>query len=159
MSQKNPIRVFVTHNWHDTDDYLRLFEYLESANNFFYKNTGTPDKLPPKVDTETVREDLRKQINAAEVCVALVSLYAEQPDLTIFQMNYAQSQKKPVILLPQFGVRVDPPKLLMDRADDLVAWEQRGIVDAIRRLARQENTQRFDTIEFNPDEFKDFKLD
>ncbi|MBK9253180.1 MAG: hypothetical protein IPM70_15515 [Proteobacteria bacterium] len=70
MSQKNPIRVFVTHNWHDTDDYLRLFEYLESANNFFYRNTSTPDKLPPKVDTETVREDLRKQINAAEVCRA-----------------------------------------------------------------------------------------
>jgi hypothetical protein len=103
-----------------------------------------------------VREDLRKQINAAEVCVALVSLHAEQPDMAIFQMNYAQSQKKPVILLPQFGLRAEPPKLLVDRADEVVAWEQRGIVDAIRRLARQENTQRFDTIEFNPDEFKDF---
>ena len=60
MLQKNPIRVFVTHNWHDTDDYLRLFEYLESANNFFYKNTSTPDKPPAKADTETVREDLRR---------------------------------------------------------------------------------------------------
>lgn len=159
MSQKNPIRVFVTHNWHDTDDYLRLFEYLESANNFFYKNTSTPDKPPTKADTETVREDLRKQINAAEVCVALASLYAEQPDLTIFQMNYAQSQKKPVILLPQFGLRSEPNKLLQERAEETVTWEQRGIVDAIRRLARQENTQRFDTVEFNPDEFKDFKLD
>ena len=159
MSQKNPIRVFVTHNWHDSDDYIRLFEYLESSNNFFYRNTSTPDKLPSKVDTETVREDLRKQINAAEVCLALASLYAEQPDLTIFQMNYAQSQKRPVILLPQFGLKAEPPKLLQERAEEIVAWEQRGIVDAIRRLARQENTQRFDTVEFNPDDFKDFKLE
>jgi hypothetical protein len=159
MSQKNPIRVFVTHCWHDTDDYTRLFEYLESANNFFYRNTSTPDKPPATGDTEKVRDDLRKQIDAAEVCVALASLYAEQPDMTIFQMNYAQSQKKPVILLPQFGLRAEPVKLLQQRADEIVAWEQRGIVDAVRRLARQENTQRFDTIEFNPDEFKDFKLD
>jgi hypothetical protein len=159
MSQKNPIRVFVTHNWHTTDDYLRLFEYLESANNFFYRNTSTVDKPPSKPDTETVRDDLRKQIDAAEVCVALASLHAEQPDLTVFQMNYAQSQNKPVILLPQFGLRTEPAKLLTERADEVVAWEQRGLVDAIRRLARQENTARFDTVEFNPDEFKDFKLD
>jgi len=32
-------------------------------------------------------------------------------------------------------------------------------VDAIRRLARHENTARYDTIEFNPEDFKDFKLD
>jgi hypothetical protein len=159
MSQKNPIRVFVTHNWHDQDDYSRLFEYLESARNFFYRNTSTPDKPPQASDTEGVREDLRRQIGAAEVVIALASLYAEQPDLTIFQMNYAKSQKKPVILMRQFGLKTEPSKLLVERADDVVEWEERGLVDAIRRLARGENTARFDTVEFNPDEFKDFKLD
>ncbi len=159
MSQKDPIRVFVTHFWRDSDDYLRVFEYLESANNFFYRNTSTPDKPPPAGDSEKVRDDLRAQINRAEVVVALASLYAESPDLTIFQMNYAQSQKKPVILMGHFGTREEVPKLLVDRADEAVEWQQRGMVDAIRRLARGENTARFDTIEFNPDEFKDFKLD
>ena len=33
MSQNNPIRVFVTHSWEVSDDYLRVFEYLESARN------------------------------------------------------------------------------------------------------------------------------
>ncbi|HXC61011.1 MAG TPA: TIR domain-containing protein [Steroidobacteraceae bacterium] len=159
MSQKNPIRVFVTHNWHDQDDYLRVFEYLESARNFFYRNTGTPDKAPQAADTESVREELRKQINAAEVVIALASLYLEQPDLTIFQMNYAKSQKKPVVLMRQFGLKSEPSKLLLERADEVPDWEERGLVDAIRRLARGENTARFDTVEFNPDEFKDFKLD
>jgi hypothetical protein len=158
MSQQNPIRVFVTHNWHDSDDYQRVFEYLESSRNFFYRNTSTPDKPPAAVDTEGVREDLRRQINQAEVLVALPGLYDEHPDLTIFQMNYAQSQKKPVLLMQNFGTSRELPKLLTDRCDESVAWEERGIVDAIRRLARGENTARFETVEFNPDEFKDFKL-
>lgn len=158
MSQENPIRVFVTHNWHDSDDYQRFFEYLESARNFFYRNTSTPDKPPPATDTESVREELRRQINQAEVVVALPGLYDEQPDLTIFQMNYAQSQNKPVLLMEHFGTARALAKLLTDRCSDTVGWEERGMVDAIRRLARGENTARYETVEFNPDEFKDFKL-
>jgi hypothetical protein len=158
MSQQNPIRVYVTHNWHDSDDYSRVFEYLESARNFFYRNTSAPDQLPSAVDTETIRESLRNQINQAEVVVALPYLYDEQPDLAIFQMNYAQSQNKPVLLMEAFGTARTLPKLLTDRCNETVGWEERGMVDAIRRLARGENTARFETVEFNPDEFKDFKL-
>ena len=46
MSQNNPIRLFVTHAWEASDEYLRIFEYLESARNFFYKNFSAPDKAP-----------------------------------------------------------------------------------------------------------------
>jgi nucleoside 2-deoxyribosyltransferase len=157
MSQQNPIRVFVTHNWHDSDDYQRVFEYLESNSNFFYRNTSTPDKPPPG-DTESTREDLRKQINLAEVVIALPALYDQHADLTIFQLNYAKSQKKPVILMQYFGTARQLPKLLTDRCSETSGWEERGMIDAIRRLARGENTARFETVEFNPDDFKDFKL-
>lgn len=156
MSQQNPIRVFVTHCWQDSDDYSRLFEYLESSRNFFYRNMSTPDRPPSAGATEAVRDDLRKQIDGAEIVIALAGLYATQPDLTIFQMNYAQSQEKPVLLLQPFGSRQEPPKLLAERSDERVGWEGRGLVDAIKRLARQENTARYDTIEFNPEDFKDF---
>jgi hypothetical protein len=144
MSQQNPIRVFVTHAWQDADDYQRLFEFLESARNFYYRNTSTPEK-PPAGDTEAQREDLRRQIAAAEILIALPGLYAVQPDLTIFQMNFAKSQKKPVLLLKPFGSRQPMNK--------------RGMVDAIRRLARHEGTSRYETVEFNPEDFKNFKLD
>ena len=159
MSQKDPIRVFVTHCWKDSDDYVRVFEYLESARNFFYRNTSTPDKPPASGESEVIREDLRKQIDAAEIVVALTTLYFDEPDLTIFQMNYAQSKKKPVLLMRTFGSRKEVPALLTDRADESSEWEERGMVDAIRRLARGMNTARFETIDFNPDDFKDFKLD
>jgi nucleoside 2-deoxyribosyltransferase len=159
MSQQNPIRVFVTHCWQDSDDYSRVFEYLESARNFFYRNTGTPDKPPTSGATEIVRDALRLQIDSAEVVIALASLHATQPDLTIFQMNYAQSRKKPVILMRPFGSSAELPRLLTERANETTEWEQRSLSDAVRRLARQENTARYETIEFNPEDFRDFKRD
>jgi hypothetical protein len=157
MSQANPIRLFVTHLWEDTDDYLRVFEYLESARNFFYRNTSVID-VPPGGGSDAVRDTLRRQINAAEILIALPNLYEAQPDLTIFQMNHALAQKKPVLLMRHFGMRQDLPQLLLDRATDVGEWEARKLVDAVRRLARGENTARFDVVEFNPDDFKDFKI-
>ena len=159
MSQQNPFRVFVTHCWQEQDDYSRVFEYLENARNFFYRNTSTPDAPPADSGTEALRDDLRRQIDAAEIVIALASLYAEQPDLTIFQMNYAQSQKKPVLLLRRFGSQQELPRLLIERASETADWEQRLLSDAIRRLTRHENTARYETVEFNPEEFRDFKLD
>lgn len=150
MSQTNPIRLFVTHLWEKSDDYLRVFEYLESARNFFYRNYSTPE-IRPSGDKEALKEDLRKQIASVEAVVALASLYPENPDLVIFQLLYAQANHKPVILLKPFGGAGAVPKPLTEHADDIVDWDERALVDAIRRQARHEDTTRWDTIEFKLD--------
>ena len=36
-------------------------------------------------------------------------------------------------------------------ADEVVPWDQRQLVDAVKRQARHEETTRFDTIEFKLD--------
>ncbi|MBV8784502.1 MAG: hypothetical protein JOZ67_09965 [Gammaproteobacteria bacterium] len=150
MSQANPIRVFITHAWEMSDDYLRVFEYLESARNFFYKNTSTPD-LRPGGDREAQREDLRRQISPAEAVIALPSLYETQQDLLTFQLLYAQSAKKPVLLMKSFGSGKPAPKAITDLATEIVGWDERALVDALRLHARQERTGRWDTIEFKLD--------
>ena len=158
MSQQNPIRLFVAHAWEETEDYLRIFEYLESARNFFYRNTGAPETRPSN-DEEARREDLRRQIGTAEILIAPTSLYRAQPELLLFQIHFAKSANKPVLLVRPFGVQSVVPKVLSELADDVVDWDERGLVDAIRRLARKENTARYDVIDFSPDDFKDFKLE
>ena len=147
MSQSNPIRIFVTHAWESSDDYLRVFEYLESQRNFFYRNYSTPDRRP-QGDKEALRENLRQQITPAEAIIALASLYQAHPDLLTFQLLYAQASHKPVILMKAFGVTQEVPKALLDLADEVVEWDERALVDAIRRQARHEETTRWDTIEF-----------
>ena len=152
MSQANPVRIFVTHVWEHSDDYLRVFEYLESARNFFYRNSSTPDRHPPQPgDKEGLREDLRKQISAAEAVVGLSSLFDTHQDLLTFQLLYAKASDKPVVLMKPFGSHKEVPKALLDLANEVVDWDERALVDAIRRQARHEDTTRWDTIEFKLD--------
>jgi hypothetical protein len=150
MSQDNPIRLFVTHLWEAGDDYLRVFEYLESSRNFFYKNLGAPERRPPG-DREAQKQELRAQIAPAEVVVALAGLFERDQDLLTFQLLYARSGQKPVVLLAPFGSARAVPKVLKDLADEIVDWDERALVDAIRRQARHEDTTRWDTIEFKLD--------
>jgi hypothetical protein len=147
MSQSHPIRIFVTHFWEVSEGYMRVFEYLESANNFFYRNYSTPERAPSG-DKEAMKEDLRKQIAPTECVIALPELYERNQDLLTFELLYAQASHKPVVLLKRFGSSVAVPKPLSDLANEVVEWDQRGLVDAVRRQARHEDTARWDTIEF-----------
>jgi len=151
MSQRNPIRVYVTHVWQVNDDYIRVFEYLESARNFYYANLATPEHPPAKSGNEDLREDLRRQMGQAEVVIALLSLAATNRDLFTFQLNYAKAVDKPVVLLPGFGRDLPVPKDIAALVDETVSWDERSLVDAIRRQARHEDTTRWDTIEFKMD--------
>ena len=150
MSQANPIRLFVTHAWESSDDYLRVFEYLESARNFFYRNYSTPEYRPTG-DKEALREDLRRQIAPVEAVIALASLSETHQDLLTFELLYTQASNKPVILMKPFGARREVPKAILDLANEVVEWDERALVDALRRQARHEETTRWDTIEFKLD--------
>jgi hypothetical protein len=151
MHQRDPIRVFVTHCFEESDDYVRVFEYLESARNFYYRNCSAPDFRPGLPSPEALREELRREITTAEVVVALTSLAPRQQDLLVFQLNYAKASDKPVLLLPLFGREAPRLKTLDGLIDENVTWDERALIDAIRRQARHEQTTRWDTIEFKLD--------
>jgi hypothetical protein len=150
VSQADPVRIFVTHCWETSDDYLRVFEYLESQRNFFYRNYSAPEQRP-QGDKEALRENLRKQIAPCEAVIGLSSLFDAHPDLLTFQLLFAQASHKPVILMKPFGARREVPKAILDLANEVVEWDERALVDAVRREARHEETTRWDTIEFKLD--------
>jgi hypothetical protein len=71
--------------------------------------------------------------------------------MLVFQVNYAKASDKPVVLLSGFGKEIVVPKYITDLADEKVGWDERALVDAIRRQARHEESTRWDTIEFKLD--------
>lgn len=151
MSQRDPIKLFVSHVWEEDDDYLRVFEYLESDSNFYYQNFSTPDRRPASAEKEALREDLRKQMAPVEIVIVPTSLAHKHSDMVLFQMNYAKACDKPVLVLATYGVKLPIPKPVQDLADEVVDWDKRSLIDAIRRQARHEQTTRWDTIEFKLD--------
>ena len=150
MSQNNPIRLFVTHAWETSDEYLRIFEYLESARNFFYKNLSGPDRAPSG-GKEADREELRKQIAQAECVIALPGLYRQHAELLNFEMTFAKASDKPVILMKPFGANAVLPTAITSMSDQIVEWDGRALVDAVKKQARHEESNRWDTIEFKLD--------
>jgi hypothetical protein len=149
-SRVNPIRLFVTHAWMENDDYIRIFEYLEASGTFYYQNSSQPQSKRP-LDRESQREDLRRQIAPCEVIVVLPAVYQIAPELVLFQMNFAKSADRPIVAMENFGSTEPLPKAIKDLADEVSAWNERSLIDALRRQARHEETTRWDTIEFKLD--------
>ena len=151
MSESNPIRLYVSHLYAPDEAYYRVFEYLESAINFFYKNCSAPDSRPRSMEREALKEDLRRQINEAEVVIILADLHARDRILIEFQALYAKANEKPVILMEPFGTGNPIAKELRELADEVVGWNTRDMSDKIRQQARHEDTTRWDVIEFKLD--------
>jgi hypothetical protein len=149
-SPSNPIRLFVTHAWVDDEDYARVFEYLEASGSFYYKNTSQPQAKRP-IDKESQREDLRRQIAPCEVVIFVPGAYAASPELALFQLHFAKAADRPVVVMENFGSASPLPKAIVELADEVSAWNERNLIDALRRQARHQESTRWDTIEFKLD--------
>ena len=148
VSEDNPIRVFVTHNFKETPDYLRVFEFLESTERFFYLNTSKPENIPESGGMEAIKDEIIEQIKECEAVIVLASLYMEQPDLVSYQMDVAEANEKPMIAIRPFGGVLESPADLVARVNEHIEWNNREMVDALRRQARLEDTTRWDVIDF-----------
>ena len=148
MSDNNPIRVFVTHNFKETEDYLRVFEFLESVERFFYLNSSKPENVPVSGDLEAIKEELMVQIKECEAVIVLATLYEEQTELASYQLDVAEANEKPVIAIRPFGGMAETPPALVERVKEHLDWNEREIVDALKRQARLEETTRWDVVDF-----------
>lgn len=151
MSEKNPFRVFVTHLFQENEDYRRVFEYLESRDNFFYLNFSNPENVPESGGGDALKEELRNQIKQAEILILPLAIFGDNPSLVGFQLDFAQAAKKPILGIQAFGGTVVIDKAVVERCDDVIEWNERTIISGIKRLARNEDTAQWETIDFNMD--------
>ncbi len=151
MSEKNPFRIFVSHAFAEDEDYARVFEYFESRDRFFYQNCSNPDNVPAGGGMEGLKEELLKQIKAAEVMVLPVAMHRKHTTLINYQMDAAKANQVPILGIKEFGGNaVDPPEV-EKFAEQIVEWNDRIIAEAILLLARQEETVQWDVVEFTLD--------
>ena len=148
MSENNPIRVFVTHTFSETDDYLRVFEFLESMERFYYLNVSKPENIPTSGGMDAIKDEFIAQIKESEAIIVLASVYMQKPELIKYQMDVADANEKPIIAIRPFGGLIDSPEDLVSRANEHLEWNNREIADALRRQARLEDTSRWDVIDF-----------
>ena len=151
MSENDPYRVFVTHVFEENEDYRRVFEYLESRDNFYYSSSSNPEAMPRGGGMEAIKEELRNQMKPAEVVIMPVAMFDENPDLMRFQIDAAKAFKKPVLGIKSFGETVSIKKEVLDCCDNIIDWNDRSITDGIKQLGRNEETSAWEVIDFDLD--------
>lgn len=155
MSEKNPIRVFVTHTFEEGDDYLRVFEFLESDDRFYYLNVSKPENLPSDGKLESIKDEFITQIKASEVVIVLPAVYEQNPDLVNYMMDVAEANDIGMLAIRPFGGVAETPKQMLDRLGEPIDWNARELVDALKLTARGQDTQRWEVVDFpgfEPDE-------
>jgi len=148
VSENNPITVFATHVFEENIDYLRVFEFLEGLDNFYYINVSKPENMPETGGLQAIKDELIEQIKAAEALFVLPSVYEQQPDLVKFIMDVATANHKGMIAVQPFGRVSEMPAEIAERCQETVAWNDREMADALRRQARGENTVKWEVIDF-----------
>ena len=148
VSQSNPIRLFVSHIFEKHEDYLRVFKFKESDDRFYYMNYSDTEQAPGTGGNEAMKDVLLKQMDNAEAVIICAGLYDGYRDMIEFMVNAAKAKEKPLIVMEHFGSDAKVADILSDLADDIVAWNARTLIDAIKLQARHEETARWDTIDF-----------
>ncbi|MEJ2515851.1 MAG: hypothetical protein P8080_02005 [Gammaproteobacteria bacterium] len=149
MSESNPIRLFVVHGWIADDDYSRLIEYLETAENFFYRSVSKPDAPVAGGDGVAARRQaIVESLKDAECVVCAAAIWDRYNDWARYTVDRAEEMELPLVAIEYFGPR-EMDLRLKGHAAEVVSWDSRSIVDAIRRQARHEDTTRFDVIDFD----------
>jgi len=148
VSESNPIRVFATHNFNESDDYLRVFEFLESVDRFYYINISQPENLPTTGGPQEIKDELIRQIKESEAVVVLASAWEQNADQVNFMMDVAEANGKGMIVIKPFGGVQETPPELVARCAEHIEWNDREMVDALRRQARGEDTSRWEVLDF-----------
>ncbi len=133
MSEKNPIRVFATHRFEESDDYLRIFEFLEGVDRFYYLNVSKPENIPGAGGMQAIKDELIQQIKQCEAVFVLPGLYEEEKDLVEFMMDVADANEKNMIAVRPFGGVAEVPEAIASRCKEVIEWNDRELADALRR--------------------------
>ena len=137
----------MTHAFSESDDYLRIFEFLECVDRFYYLNVSKPDERPTG-GMEDIKDALIRQIKESEAVFVIPALFDAQPDLVRFMMEVADANQRPMIVIQPFGRVTETPQELVDRCAEHIEWNAREMVDALKRQARSEDTARWEVVDF-----------
>lgn len=148
MSEDNPIKVFAMHAFEEGDDYLRLFEFLENVENFYYINVSKPENIPKTGGMQAIKDELMRQIKDSEAVFILPALFDEKTELVRFMMQVAEANNKAMIAIKSFGGILETAAEVVERSQEHIEWNDREMADALRRQARGEDTARWEVLDF-----------
>ncbi len=122
-------QLFISHNGEGDEEYLTFIQRLLEAPDFEWKDHGIPGKNSP--------EELKDQIEPADIVIILAGLYSKHHKLIKTQVNIARDLNKPMVLIRPYGLE-EVPAELEEIAEDVVGWNRVCIVESIQESLEEE---------------------
>ncbi|HBE7904507.1 TIR domain-containing protein [Clostridioides difficile] len=133
-------RVFISHAWKYGNDYDRLINLLNNANNFSYYNYSAPKEKPLFPDgTPFSNSDIAKKItdkiSPSQITIVISGMYVQYKDWIKYEIDESIRMKKPILGIKPYG-NSNIPTYVSDNANKIVNWNTDSIVSAIRELVK-----------------------
>ena len=116
-------KLFISHIDRDDEEYDLFITRINASYDFQWENLA--------VCGETSPDDIKKQMEPADVVVILSGLISKDQPLLTRQINAAKELKKPIVVIRPYGME-NVPFDLEEIASEIVGWNTPCIVDAIR---------------------------
>ena len=127
--------IFISHAWDYNDDYYRLENMLDEADDFEWRNYSIPEHdAIDSANDEELEESLRHQIHPTSVVLITSGMYVAYRKWIQKEIDIALEMDKPIIgIVPRGNLNI--PQEVQDIADAIVGWNTSSITDAIEKLS------------------------
>ena len=127
--------LFNSHAWKYSDDYNRVVQFLDAANNFIWRNYSVPvDKRFAAMSEKELVAELDGQIRPVNAVLVLSGMYAAYSGWIETEIGIANKYGKPIIGVKPWG-QERVPQIVTSNAKIVVGWNTASIVQAIRDYA------------------------
>lgn len=134
--------IFISHAWKYGNDYDRLTNLLNNADNFNYKNYSAPSEKPllnlnsTDVSTQSqIKEAIDRKIQNVNIVIVIAGMYANNSNWMDYEIQSAQKYHKPIIAIKPYGNQKTPIYLQLI-SKETVNWNTQSIVSSIKRFAK-----------------------
>lgn len=132
--------IFISHSWNYSNQYYNLVGLLENyaaTHQFDFVNYSVPKDDPVHTNgtDRELRQKIKNHMRPAQVVIILAGVYSSYSKWIKKEIDIAQSDfSKPILAVKPRGTG-RTSRLVTEAADELVAWNTKSIVAAIRRLS------------------------
>ena len=139
--------LFISHSWSYHEEYDRLEELLRQAPRFEFKNysVSKDDPIHNAGSDRELREAIENQIKYASVVLILASVYVAYSKWINKEIDIAKKLGKPIVAVEKWDSERSS-EAVKEAANETVKWNIQSIVDAIRRLARDDSPREVRVI-------------
>ena len=125
--------LFISHSWTYSDEYDKLVNLLDDAENFSYKNYSVPknDPIHHAPYDYQLKAAIKNQMQHASCVLILAGVYSTYSKWINIEIQLAKEMGKTIIAIEPRGAE-RTSLVVKQAADKVVGWNTKSIVNTIR---------------------------